>query len=294
MASRYIAVVGGSYVGVSTAQQLAKQFAGRFRVLLIEKNSHFQHLFAFPRFAVATGVDTHKAFIPFTPGTFANCPPGSGSVIQARVVALTKDRISFDRKVDLDGQHVDSIPYSYLVIATGSQLTAPSTLPGSEKLEGTKYLQKHAQTLIRSSNIAVIGAGAVGVQMATDIKELYPNKSVTLVHSRAQVMNRFHHKLDEIVKDRCAELGINLKLGSRVKMPTEGYPTDGSKFIVETEDGTKIPADFAVSSILPKIGITNNSDHLHWYEPTIQHHQTNCTEGYTTRWLHLSHEDSAN
>lgn len=110
-----IVVVGGSYVGVNTAQQLATHFAGRFRTVLIEKNSHFQHLFAYPRFAAATGVDTHKAFIPYRPGTFANCPEDSGSVIQARVEDLTRSRVRLDRKVLLDGQYTDSIQYSYLV-----------------------------------------------------------------------------------------------------------------------------------------------------------------------------------
>jgi hypothetical protein len=84
-------------------------------VLLIEKNSHFQHLFAFPRFAVATGVNTHKAFIPYVPGTFASCEPGSGSVIQARVTSVDKSAVQLDRKVFLDGASVDSIPYSFIV-----------------------------------------------------------------------------------------------------------------------------------------------------------------------------------
>lgn len=101
--------------GVNTAQQLATAFADRFRVLLIEKNSHFQHLFAFPRFAVAAGVDTHKAFIPYTPGTFASCPPGSGSIVQAKAVNLSKSSIQLDRKVTLDGQQLDNVPYSFLV-----------------------------------------------------------------------------------------------------------------------------------------------------------------------------------
>lgn len=83
--------------------------------------------------------------------------------------------------------------------------------------------------------------------MATDIKELYPQKSVTLVHSRPRVMNRFHHGLDEIIKERCQELGVNLKLGSRVKVPTSGYRNDGSIFNVELQDGSSIPADLAVS-----------------------------------------------
>lgn len=104
--------------------------------------------------------------------------------------------------------------------------------------------------MIRSSNIVVIGGGAVGVQMATDIKELYPNKSVTLVHSRKIVMNKFHHGLHDIIEDRCRELGIDMRLGSRVKLPPNGYPTDGSQFDVELEDGSRIPVDFAVRLFL--------------------------------------------
>lgn len=93
----------------------------------------------------------------------------------------------------------------------------------------------------------IIGGGAVGVQIATDIKELYPNKSVTLVHSRSSLMNRFHPKLDQIIKERCEELGVNLKLGSRVKVPPKGYANDGSRFSVDLQDGSTISADLAVS-----------------------------------------------
>lgn len=106
--------------GVNTAQQLATHFAGRFRVVLVEKNSHFQHLFAYPRFAVATGVDTHKAFIPYVPGTFANCPKNSGIVVQARVLNLTRSSVQLDRKVTLDGNSIDVISYSYLVSSLGN------------------------------------------------------------------------------------------------------------------------------------------------------------------------------
>lgn len=231
---------------MATAKELAAQFSGRFQVLLVEKNSHFQHLFAFPRFAVTPDVDTHKAFIPFVPGTFADCPPGSGAVIRAKVAAITKTSVQLDREVEFQGRKTKSMDYAYLVIATGTKLTAPSTLPGSEKLDGVTYLRKHAETVVARSNIVLIGAGAVGVQMAADIKELYPEKNVTLVHSRPKVMNRFHPTLDEIVKQRFQDLGITLKLGSRVKLPEDGYPTDGRMFNVEFEDGTTIPADLAV------------------------------------------------
>lgn len=53
MASAFknIIVVGGSYVGKSTAQELAKVVPKTHRVLLIEPHSHFHHLFAFVRTA---------------------------------------------------------------------------------------------------------------------------------------------------------------------------------------------------------------------------------------------------
>lgn len=230
-------------------------------MLLIEKNSHFQHLFAFPRFAVTTAVNTHKAFIPYTAGKFGK----DGVVLQAAVTSISKSTVQLDRKVSLDGQDQDTIPFSFLVgtrirrsrrlfsqadlmlqaIATGTKLTPPSSLSGSEKLDGVTYLRKHADKIKASQRIVIIGAGAVGVQMATDIKEIYPDKSVTLVHSRHIVMNKFHPGLHSIIAERCKELGIELVLGTRVKLPSGGYPQDHS-VDVELVDGRKLSADFAV------------------------------------------------
>lgn len=129
----------------------------------------------------------------------------------------------------------------------GTKLTPPSTLPGSEKLEGVAWLHEHVEKIKKSKNICVIGGGAVGVQMSTDIKEIYPDKRVVLVHSRQNVMNRFHPKLHGIIAERAKELDIELVLGSRVKLPEGGFPTDGSTFDVQLVDGRKLENfDFAI------------------------------------------------
>ncbi|KAI7139397.1 FAD/NAD(P)-binding domain-containing protein [Hortaea werneckii] len=218
MLTRPVIVVGGSYVGINVAQQLAAN----------------------------AKVNTQKAFIPFKPGVFANAPPGSGDVVQAAVTDLTDSHVTLDRAVQFDGQQLDRIPYSYLVMATGTKLRPPSNVLGSEKLDGVKYLRRHAESVQKSKRMVVIGGGAVGVQLATDAKELYPEKSITLVHSRDKVMNRFHPKLHQLIEERCKELGIDLVLGSRVKLPSQGYPTSGEDFEVELLDGRRIPSDFAV------------------------------------------------
>lgn len=110
------------------------------------------------------------------------------------------------------------------------------------------YLEKHARQVRQAQRIAIIGAGAVGVQMAMDIKELYPEKQVTLIHSRNQVMNRFHSGLHDIIQARAKELGVRLALGSRVRLPSQGYPLDRT-FAIDLEDGSKVETDFAVGLI---------------------------------------------
>ena len=243
--SRNVIVVGGSYVGLNLAESLAKASQDRFRVLLVEKNSHFQHLFAFPRYALTTKVDTHKAFIPYQKSRLGQ----EGLIIQAKALKLTKDEVVLDREVELDGQKLNKIPYAALAITTGTKLSPPSTLPGSEKLDGTAYLRRHAAQVEASKKVVIVGGGAVGVQMATDVKQLFPEKSVTLVHSRANVMSKFHSALHSIVQQRFDDLGVETVLGrGRVKLPQGGYPTDGSEFNVELQDGTKVSADFAIIS----------------------------------------------
>ena len=86
------------------------------------------------------------------------------------------------------------------------------------------------------------------LEMATDIKEIYPAKRVILVHSRLQLLNRFHNGLHKIARKRCEELGIELVLGDRAIVPKDGFPIDEGAFEIELQSGKQLAADFAVRS----------------------------------------------
>lgn len=60
-----VVVLGGSYGGMHAATVLAQKLPPSHRVILIERNSHFNHLYVFPRFSVLPGHE-HKAFIPYS------------------------------------------------------------------------------------------------------------------------------------------------------------------------------------------------------------------------------------
>ncbi|GES58776.1 amid-like NADH oxidoreductase [Aspergillus terreus] len=240
-ALKNIIVVGGSYVGKGTAQELARLVPETHRVLLIEPHSHFHHLFAFPRFAIVPGQE-HKAFIPYS-GIFAPSPNSlRHAVVQARVLSVCPQHVKLDRKWHGSSQ----IPFEYLVVATGTRLAEPAGMRHDDKLSSVAYLQRHQNDVKRANSILIGGGGAVGVQMATDLKEYYPDKDITVVQSRPQLMPGFHSNLHDLIKARFDELGIKLITGARVVVPKGGVPANGSSFDVQLTNGSQVTTDFVI------------------------------------------------
>ncbi|PYI01249.1 FAD/NAD(P)-binding domain-containing protein [Aspergillus sclerotiicarbonarius CBS 121057] len=236
-----VIVVGGSYVGKGAAQEIARVLPSTHRVLLIEPHSHFHHLFAFPRFAVLSGHE-QKAFIPYT-RLFSSVPNSTQhAVVQARVLSVQPEHVNLDR----DWQGQKQIPYEYLVVATGTRLAEPAAMKDEDKPSSVLYLQKHQADVKKAKSVVIVGGGAVGVQMATDMKELYPEKEITVVQSRDKLMPQFHHGLHELVKKRFEELGINLITGTRIVVPQDGFPNNGTPFNVQLNNGTSLTTEFVI------------------------------------------------
>lgn len=163
-------------------------------------------------------------------------------MVQARVTSIRPEHVELDR----EWQGSTQIPFDYVVVATGTRLSKPAAMEHDDKPSSVQYLQSHQADVKRSKSILIVGGGAVGVQMATDLKEFYPDKEVTVVQSRPRVMPNFHPRLHEIIQKRFDELGIKLITGSRVMIPTGGFPNDGSTFDVELTNGTTESTEFVV------------------------------------------------
>lgn len=248
------------------------------QVLLVEPHSHFHHLFAFvghvrkrsrtslklrpqPRFAIVPRHE-HKAFIPYT-HLFAPIPqPHLHTVVQAKAINVDAHRLYLDREA---WQGRKEVEYEYLVIATGTRLPSPGSMQDDHKLGGVGFFKTYQQGVQRAEDILVIGGGAVGVQMALDLREVYPGKRVTLVHSRDKLMNRFHTGLDAIVRRRCEELGVEVITGHRVLVPPQGFPTDGTRTTVRLTDGRSLEADLVIQAT----GQVPNNQFLHSLDASL-------------------------
>lgn len=158
--------------------------------------------------------------------------------------------------LDREWQGSKQIPFEYLAVATGTLLAQPAAMKYDDKLSSVEYLQRHQRDIKQSKSILIVGGGAVGVQMATDLKEYYPDKKITVVQSRAQVMPQYHGKFHELVKKRFDDLGIDLITGSRVTIPGDGFPNNAQPFDVQLTNGDTVSTEFVILATGQK---SNNS-----------------------------------
>lgn len=204
-----VVIVGGSFAGIFLAKNLSETLPSGHKIILIEKNSHFFFPFVFPRYSVVGGHEP-KAFIPYDEILSAGrkgVPKGIFTRRRDTAVKVTKDSIHLSSG--------DSIPYEYLAIATGTTSPRPSRLKSDEKHGACEELRATQEEIRAAQRIAVIGGGAVGVELATDIKSHLPDKSVTIVHSRDRLMHTYGERLHERVLSEMKKMGIKVLLGQR-------------------------------------------------------------------------------
>ncbi|KAF2826047.1 FAD/NAD(P)-binding domain-containing protein [Ophiobolus disseminans] len=217
--SKNIVVLGGSFAGIELVNQLSHTLPRGYRVILIEKNSHLNYVFNFPRFSVMSGLE-RTAFIPYD-GLAKGAPSGIFERIQDTAVDLTSKKIRL-----ASGKEID---YSYLAIATGSSQPLPVNLMSIDRNGACGELQQVQETIKESQKIAIVGGGAVGVELASDIKDFYPSKDVTLVHSRGQLLNKFGERLQRYAKVVLRnELKVRVLLNERPKKPSGGSMARGA------------------------------------------------------------------
>ncbi|KAF2160240.1 hypothetical protein M409DRAFT_60153 [Zasmidium cellare ATCC 36951] len=239
-ALRNVVVVGGSYVGLGTARELMKIVPASHRVLLVEPHSHFNHIFTFPRFAILPGHE-QKAFVPYT-AVFNSST--RHALITARATSVHKDHIS----ISAPFEGTQNLSYDYLVIATGTLLAAPSMMPFDTKTPSVKYIQNYQRQIEAAETLTIVGGGAVGVQMALDVRELYPNKEVVLVQSREKLMPVYHEGLDRLLRETFEKQNIRVVSGARAVVPEGGFPKEASSegFTLHLNNGDSLKTNFVV------------------------------------------------
>ncbi|GFZ45687.1 hypothetical protein JCM24511_03416 [Saitozyma sp. JCM 24511] len=319
--SRTVVVLGASYGGARAARILSQSLPPDWRLVVIDRNSHMNHVYVFPRFTILPK-HAPKAYIPYTNHLITPPPldkssasspasspqsdlptpprtPSSTSIalsddeeddnrrtwIQGSVISMTSHSVTFTRpcrRRDLsdssasfasahshtttgtfDGPE-ETIYFDYVVYALGSGMPDPvnvwsehPNMPsgivfdhhehglGTKKC-GVRWMQKKAQQLKKAQRIVIVGGGALGIQFATDLKDVYPNKEVTLLHSRMRFMPHYPIAMHTAIVEGLDRLGVNVVLGERiVTWPNEPEHLGRPK-ILRTDKGRQFEADLVL------------------------------------------------
>ncbi|KAI9366668.1 hypothetical protein BD770DRAFT_311508 [Pilaira anomala] len=178
-----IVIVGGGFAGTQVANELEKQLIKannqECRIILVEKKTHFYHSIAGLRTAVVDW--DKKIMIPYT-NLFKD---KNNVVVQASALELEKHQVVLDKSIPEFGK---AIPYDYLVITTGTRYPAPAKATALD-FETTRADLSHIREQIKESkNIVIAGGGPVGLELAGEIREVYPETKITIIHGQSEIL----------------------------------------------------------------------------------------------------------
>lgn len=227
-----VVIVGGGYGGV----QLAVQLDSYCKVILIDPKDAFHHNVGALR-AIVEPAFIKKTLIPYEEML------KHGSCVKDRVVSCNISR----KTVTLAGG--EEINYDYLVFACGSSVPFPGKVPlGTSMRDAEKLYNECADQVAKSNRIAVIGGGAVGVELVGELASDYPNKKVTLMHNRDQILDeRLSQKLIKKIQDGLKALKVETVLGERVNLDDLDFDSEKpwitGPVTLTTDQGTSVETD---------------------------------------------------
>jgi len=121
----------------------------------------------------------------------------------------------------LDGREQQE-PYDALVIASG----VTNGFWRNNKLEGLSAIHdsidRAAEKFSKANTIAIIGGGATGVSVSSNLKEQYPEKRVHFFYSQEQALPGYHPKVRRTIEAQLKRQGVHLHPNHRASVP-EGF-----------------------------------------------------------------------
>jgi NADH dehydrogenase FAD-containing subunit len=190
-----IAIVGGGYAGM----MLARALDDAAEVTLIEPREAFVHNVAAIR-AIVEPVWLDRLILPY------DRLLKHGRVLQDRAVVIEPGGLRLAGAGALEADIV--------VIATGSSYARPFK-PEGEGVAAFRaaLLDAHAK-LASARSVAIVGAGAVGVELAGEVAVGMAGKRINLISGGAKLFPDFTASLGRRLEAELAALGVRLHLAT--------------------------------------------------------------------------------
>lgn len=163
-----VVVVGGGYGAIAARTLATKLDAQKYNLILLSARPYAIHMPATARLSVSTEGDLeHNALLPYD----RLFPKGKGTFKHGKAVAIEKTSGQAGGTLVL--QSGERLPFHVLLLATGSIWSGPIAFADDAEAN-TKHIATTRAAFKAANSIAIVGGGAVGVELSGEIKDVYP------------------------------------------------------------------------------------------------------------------------
>ncbi|KAH3674191.1 hypothetical protein WICMUC_003433 [Wickerhamomyces mucosus] len=244
-----IVFIGGSYGGLRSLKHFINLFQNspsaqvEIEIYLIDPRAGFINILGIPKaivdieFAVKSYLNvenyninfssvqsTDQAFIEAMSKSMPKeiLPPNLRvNFIHGKVISF-KDEYSITFSV-INSSEIQTLDFDYAVYSAGRRRTWPFDPQGINQNQYIDEMKSTKNKIERANIITVIGGGALGIEIAGEIKDTYPEKEVKLVHPHPFLPPELYasKNLKSGIKRQIEEVGVNLLLNTRIKEELE-------------------------------------------------------------------------
>ncbi|KAI4718516.1 FAD/NAD(P)-binding domain-containing protein [Aureobasidium sp. EXF-10727] len=263
-----VLVIGGSYAGLAATVNLIDLCDGReprftstptgaispktklpVEITIVDERDGYYHVIGNP-LAFAFDEAASKSWTRFQDIPALKLP--NVHFVQGSVASIDCEN-KIASIVDTVSKQHRKQQYDYLLVASGLRRTSPVVPQALNREQFLAEAKTHTKAVRDArEGVVVMGGGAVGIEMASEIKMIEPWQEVTLVHSRDQLLSA--EPLPADFKERSLELlretGVEVIMGLRVIDTTAIQTDDGAaSWKLTLSNGQKIEAGHIITAI---------------------------------------------
>ncbi len=235
-----VVVVGGGYGGTAVAKALDMTSD----VVLVEPKDAFMHNVAALR-ALVDPSWLPKIFLPYDKLL------AKGRVVRDRAVVVDPHRV-----VTASGEEIGA---DYVVLATGSAYPFPAKSDLTDTEKSFEQVNMVHGALAAADRVLLVGAGPVGIELAGEIRHVWPDKTIVLLDVADEVLGGpYKAELKAELRRQLDEFDVEVLLGSPLRQMPPSEPGELETFTVTTDAGATVTADIWFRCY----GVVPNSDYL--------------------------------
>lgn len=240
--SRKFLIVGGVAGGASVAARL-RRLGENDKIIMFERDPHVSFSNCCLPYHLSGEVEKSEDLVLMHPNKFL-AQYNIDARVHNEVVDINREKKEVTVKNVLTGETYTE-NYDKLILSPGAKAVVPAingvesvnlfTVRNVVDIDKLNRFVKNTE----SKNVAVIGAGFIGVEVAENLKEAGYN--VTLVEAAPHIMKTFDYDMAQILHKEMFDKGVNLIVNDKV--------SSFEKDAVVLESGKKIEAETVVMAI---------------------------------------------